>query len=44
MRVITNGTLQLSPPFVTEEPELRHAVQVIGQAISTVGSQVESVG
>jgi putrescine---pyruvate transaminase len=44
VRVITHGTLQLSPPFVAEEPELRHAAEVIGQAISTVSSQVESVG
>lgn len=44
MRVITNGTLQLSPPFVAEEPELRRATEVIGHAIAAVSSQVESVG
>lgn len=44
VRVITNGTLQLSPPFVSEEADLRQAVAVIAQAIAQVATQVESVG
>jgi Cdc6-like AAA superfamily ATPase len=36
IRVITNGTLQLSPPFVTDESDLRAAVGVLREALEAL--------
>jgi adenosylmethionine-8-amino-7-oxononanoate aminotransferase len=38
VRVITNGTLQLSPPFVTSEDDLTAAIDVVEAALDAVAS------
>jgi adenosylmethionine-8-amino-7-oxononanoate aminotransferase len=37
IRVITNNTLQISPPFIVTESELELIAQTIGQALDAVG-------
>jgi putrescine---pyruvate transaminase len=39
MRVITDGTLQVSPPFVVDESDLRFLVDVIGEALDAVSAR-----
>jgi adenosylmethionine-8-amino-7-oxononanoate aminotransferase len=38
MRVITDGTLQLSPPFVVEEDDLGFLADVVGGALDSVAA------
>jgi adenosylmethionine-8-amino-7-oxononanoate aminotransferase len=39
MRVITDGTLQISPPFVIEANEIEHLASVIGEALDAVARE-----
>ena len=39
MRVISNGTLQISPPFVIDQPEIATIVATIAAAIEVVGAR-----
>jgi adenosylmethionine-8-amino-7-oxononanoate aminotransferase len=36
MRAITDGTLQISPPFVIEEHEIAHIAEVLADALDAI--------